>query len=144
MTKHDTGEWLIGLQEPEYAETGTIILTNTLVKIYVKTNSMPSGEMTIALIGHNGNQNVNENAKRIVECVNSMDGIDEPLKLMERVNKLRKILSILNEQNELLFKAIDITLNPNKYPSMESELQIVLDGINDTIKLLEQIKQKTP
>jgi hypothetical protein len=139
MTKHDAGEWLIGLQEPEVSETGTIILTNTLVKIYVKTNSIPSGEMTIALIGHNGNQNVNENAKRICDCVNAMNGIDEPKKLMQSFNQLKRILELLTEQNELLHKALDITLNPDKYSS-EEELHTIMKGIKNSFIMMEEIK----
>jgi hypothetical protein len=130
---------LIGLQEPEVSETGTIILTNTLVKIYVKTNSIPSGEMTIALIGHNGNQNVNENAKRICDCVNAMNGIDEPKKLMQSFNQLKRILELLTEQNELLHKALDITLNPDKYSS-EEELHTIMKGIKNSFIMMEEIK----
>lgn len=139
MTKHDAGEWLIGLQEPEVSETGTIILTNTLVNIYVNSNSVPSGKTTIALIGHNGNQNVNENAKRIVECVNSMNGIDEPLKLMTKFNNIKRMLVLMTEQNELLHKALDITLNPDKYSS-EEELHTIMKGIENSFIMMEEIK----
>jgi hypothetical protein len=139
MTKHDAGEWLIGLQEPEVSETGTIILTNTLVNIYVNSNSVPSGKTTIALIGHNGNQNVNENAKRIVECVNSMNGIDEPLKPMTKFNNIKRMLVLMTEQNELLHKALDITLNPDKYSS-EEELHTIMKGIESSFIMMEEIK----
>lgn len=139
MTKHDAGEWLIGLQEPEVSETGTIILTNTLVNIYVNSNSVPSGKTTIALIGHNGNQNVNENAKRIVECVNSMNGIDEPLKLMTKFNNIKRMLVLMTEQNDLLHKALDITLNPDKYSS-EEELHTIMKGIESSFIMIEEIK----
>ena len=139
MTNHTQGEWMIGLQEPEVSETGTIILTNTLVNIYVDSNSVPSGKSTIALIGHNGNQNVNDNARRIVECVNSMNGIDEPLKLMQKFNNIKRMLVLMTEQNDLLHKALDITLNPNKY-SKDAELEIIMTGISASLKMLEEIK----
>jgi hypothetical protein len=143
MTNHTQGEWMIGLQEPEVSETGTIILTNTLVNIYVDSNSVPTGKSTIALIGHNGNQNVNENAKRICDCVNAMNGIDEPLKLMQSFNQLKRIMEILTEQNELMNKALDMQLNPNKYSS-EEELQTIMKGIESSFSMMEEIKNIKP
>lgn len=143
MKKHSQEPWFIGLQDPELAESGVMILEKSIVKIFIRDEKVEEGQLTIALIGHQRHNEVDANAKRIVDCVNSMAGIEEPLRLMETFKSTQRVLELMMEQNNLLHKALDITLNPNKH-SKEDELQTIMEGIMQSLKMIEEIKKMKP